>query len=132
MGKCPLMPNMLPEKMLEAPLTTATLASVPTKNSNRQPDTSTSTSTVVATNTTRMIKRDDRMRTFGDNLQESELRVNDYRLITLYQIRSKFRDAHVHTHEVTAHNQISTFIRINVSDVCVCAFAKGINLLTRK
>lgn len=73
MGKCPLMPNMLPEKMLEAPLTTATHASVPTKNSNRQPDTSTSTSTVVATNTARMIKRDDRMRTFGDNLQESEL-----------------------------------------------------------
>lgn len=67
------MPNMLPEKMLEAPLTTATQANVATKNSNLQPDTSTFTSTVVTTNTTRMIKSDDRMRTFGDNLEESEL-----------------------------------------------------------
>lgn len=69
MGKCPLIPNMLPEKRLEAPLTTATLASVPMKNSNLQLDTSTFTSTVVTTNTRRMTKRDDRIRTFGDNLQ---------------------------------------------------------------
>lgn len=69
MGKCPLMPNMLPEKTLEAPLMIATQASVPTKNSNLQPDTSTFTSIVVTTNTTRMIKSDDRIRTFGDNLQ---------------------------------------------------------------
>lgn len=69
MGKCPLMPNMLPEKTLEAPLTMATQASVATKNSSLQPDTSTFTSTVVATNTPRMINSDDRIRTFGDNLQ---------------------------------------------------------------
>lgn len=69
MGKCPLIPNMLPEKRLEAPLTTATLASVPMKNSNLQLDMSTFTSTVVTTNTRRMTKRDDRIRTFGDNLQ---------------------------------------------------------------
>lgn len=69
MGKCPLTPNMLPEKTLEAPLTMATQASVPTKNSNLQPDTSTFTSTVVATNTARMIKSDERIRTFGGNLQ---------------------------------------------------------------
>lgn len=68
MGKCPLVPNTLPEKRLEAPLTTATLASVPIKNSVLQSDTSTFTSTVVTTNTSRMIKRDDRIRTFGDNL----------------------------------------------------------------
>lgn len=76
MGKCPLMPNMLPEKTLEAPLTIATQASVPTKNSNLQLDTSTFTSTVVATNTTRMIKSDDRIRTFGDNLQTGRIILN--------------------------------------------------------
>lgn len=64
------MPNMLPEKTLEAPLTTARQASVPTKNSNLQPDTSTFTSVVVATNTTRMRKSADRIRTFGDNLHK--------------------------------------------------------------
>lgn len=69
MGKCPLMPNTLPEKRLEAPLTTATQASVPKKNSVLQSDVSTFTSTVVTTNTSRMIKRDDRIRTFGDNLR---------------------------------------------------------------
>lgn len=69
MGKWPLMPNMLPEKTLEAPLTMATQTSVTTKNSSLQPDTSTFTSTVVATNTARMMKSDDRIRTFGDNLR---------------------------------------------------------------
>lgn len=68
MGKCPLIPNMLPEKRLETPLTTATQASVPTKNSTLQSDTSTFTSTVVTINTSRITKRDDRIRTFGDNL----------------------------------------------------------------
>lgn len=64
MGKCPLIPNMLPEKRLEAPLTTATLASVPIKNSIRQSEMSTFTSTVVTTNTNRITERDDRIRTF--------------------------------------------------------------------
>lgn len=68
MGKCPLIPNTLPEKRLEAPLTTATLASVPIKNSTVQSDVSTFTSTVVTTNTSRITKRDDRIRTFEDNL----------------------------------------------------------------
>lgn len=68
MGKCPLIPNTLPEKRFEAPLTTATLASVPMKNPILLSDVSTFTSTVVTTNTNRMTKRDDRIRTFGDNL----------------------------------------------------------------
>lgn len=69
MGKCPQMPNMLPQKTLEAPLTMATQASVPTKNSNLQLDTSTLTITVVATNTSRVIKSDVRIRMSGDNLE---------------------------------------------------------------
>lgn len=69
MGKCPLIPNMLPEKRFEAPLTTATLASVPIKNPNLQLEMSTFTSTVVITNTRRMTTREDRIRTLGDNLQ---------------------------------------------------------------
>ena len=68
MGKCPLMPNMLPEKTLEAALTTATLTSVPMKNSVLQSDTSTFTITVVTTNTSRITKREDRIRTFEDTL----------------------------------------------------------------
>lgn len=68
MGKCPLIPNTLPEKTLEAPLTIATLASVPAKNSILQQDTSTFTRTVVTANTNRITKRDDRIRTFGDSL----------------------------------------------------------------
>lgn len=68
MGKWPLIPNTLPEKRFEAPLTTATLTSVPTKNSILQSDMSTFTSTVVTTNTNRITKRDDRIRTFDDNL----------------------------------------------------------------
>lgn len=69
MGKCPQMPNMLPEKTLEAPLTMATQTSVPTKNSSLQLDTSTFTITVVATNTSRMIKSDVRIRMSWDNLE---------------------------------------------------------------
>lgn len=72
MGKWPLIPNMLPEKRLEAPLTTATLTRVPTKKAVLQLDVSTFTSTVVTTNTTRMIKRDDRIRTFEDNLAKQK------------------------------------------------------------
>lgn len=68
MGKCPLIPNTLPEKRLEAPLTTATLASVPTKKSTLYSDMSTFTSAVVTTNTNRITKRDDRIRKFEDNL----------------------------------------------------------------
>ena len=68
MGKCPLIPNTLPVKRFEAPLTTATLANVPTKNSILLFDTSTLTSTVVTTNSNRITKRDDRIRTFADNL----------------------------------------------------------------
>lgn len=70
MGKWPLIPNMLPEKRLEAPLTTATLTSVPVKKAGLQLDVSTFTSTVVTTNTSRMIQRDDRMRTCEDNLHK--------------------------------------------------------------
>lgn len=70
MGKWPLIPNMLPEKRLEAPLTTATLTSVAVKKAVLQLDVSTFTSTVVTTNTSRMIHRDDRMRTCEDNLPE--------------------------------------------------------------
>lgn len=75
MGKWPLIPNMLPEKRLEAPLTTATLTRVLAKKAVLQLDVSTFTSTVVTTNTTRMINRDDRIRTFEDNLakQKGEL-----------------------------------------------------------
>lgn len=68
MGKWPLIPNMLPEKRLEAPLTTATLTSVLAKKAVLQLDVSTFTSTVVTTNTSWMIQREDRMRTFEDNL----------------------------------------------------------------
>lgn len=69
MGYCPLIPNTLPPKRLEAPLTTATLAIVTTKNATLQLDVSNFTSTVVNTNTRRMTKREDRIRTLGDNLQ---------------------------------------------------------------
>lgn len=72
MGKWPLIPNMLPEKRLEAPLTTATLTSVLAKKAVLQPDVSTFTSTVVTTNTRRMIRRDDRIRTFEDNLAKQK------------------------------------------------------------
>lgn len=68
MGKWPLIPNMLPEKRFDAPLTTATLTSVPTKNWTLHPDTSTFTNAVVTMNTSRMMNRDERIRTFGDNL----------------------------------------------------------------
>lgn len=61
---------MLPEKMLEAPLTTATLVSVAVKKVVLQLDVSTFTSTVVTTNTSRMIQRDNRMRTLEDNLHK--------------------------------------------------------------
>lgn len=72
MGKWPLIPNMLPEKRLEAPLTTATLTSVLAKKAVLQLDVSTFTSTVVTTNTSRMIQRDDRMRTREDNLPKTQ------------------------------------------------------------
>lgn len=63
---------MLPEKRLEAPLTTATLTSVQVKKAILQLDVSTFTSTVVTTNTSRMIQRDAKMRTFEDNLHKPE------------------------------------------------------------
>lgn len=68
MGKYPLMPNTLAEKRLEAPLTTAALASVPKKNSILESETSTFTSTVVTANTARITPRLVRIRTFADNL----------------------------------------------------------------
>ena len=68
MGKRPLMPNTLPVNRLEAPLTTATVASVPAKNSRWCSDTSTSTSTVVRTNSSRITPRDDRTRVRGETL----------------------------------------------------------------
>lgn len=71
-GKWPLIPNMLPEKRLEAPLTTATLTSVLAKKVVLQLDVSTFTSTVVTTNTSNIIQRDDRMRTFEDNLPKQK------------------------------------------------------------
>lgn len=67
-GKCALMPNMLPLKMLEAPLTSATLARVPVRNFSLQPDTSIFTSTVVTRNTSRITARDKRIRTSEDSL----------------------------------------------------------------
>lgn len=72
MGKRPLMPNMLPVKRLEAPLTTATQASVPMKNCTWCSDTSTFTSTVVRMKTSNITHRDARMRTRGDNLEKSD------------------------------------------------------------
>ena len=71
-GKCPLIPNILPEKRLEAPLTRATLARVPVKNWLMQPDTSTFTITVVTMNTTKITNKEDRIRTSGDSLEETK------------------------------------------------------------
>lgn len=70
MGKRPLIPNTLPEKMLDAPLTSATLASVPPKNCILQPDMSTFTSAVVTTNTTKITRRENSIRTWEENLKE--------------------------------------------------------------
>lgn len=70
MGKWPLIPNTLPEKMLDAPLTSATLASVPPKNCILQPDMSTFTSTVVTTNTTKITRRENNIRTREESLKE--------------------------------------------------------------
>jgi len=70
MGKWPLIPNTLPEKMLDAPLTSATLARVPPKNCILHPDMSTFTSTVVTTNTTKITRREASIRTREDNLKE--------------------------------------------------------------